>query len=191
MMLEEFKVWLKHHTNRFTSLADKVSSTEPAKAWYQVLKHIDLGDAKQISDDMFSGVEDAPRWVDSHPKAIRAIANKKKYGEGNINKDHPEKPKEKVIDGRTVFTCSSCQDTGLVTVWSPVAMRAARAVIRKEAEWNNAKHIRKCSVACVCNWGYQQNNRLKTPRLTLVDNMCIFDGSTEEDIDELFRFIVG
>jgi len=182
MTKDEFNQWFEYHTSRFTSLKGRLES-ESLKAWFQCLRSVDFEEACKISDDMFSGVEDPPRWVDSHPRAIRAISNKRQYGEANTHREHPEKPRERFIDGQQVFDCAKCEDSGWLTAWHPIAVEAARkGVFKKE------KHILTCAIGCDCSWGKRNAELLNDPPPMVDDSWIIVSGitSSDEEINKLF-----
>tara|TARA_R100000808_G_scaffold5696_1_gene17128 strand:+ start:2441 stop:3034 length:594 start_codon:yes stop_codon:yes gene_type:complete len=185
MTFDEFKIWMLHHKKQFTSIADRLKDPDTIQAWYRVVKAVPLEEAKQISDDMFSGVESPPKFFDSHPKAIRAIWNKRTYGESTTLMDDPDKPKEKIVDGEPVYTCIICHDFGDLSVWHPVAMRAAY-----DNTFERSKHIRKCTVACSCRYGQSKNKKRKSPWLEFdKSRMLPFWGSWPTEVDRLHDFV--
>jgi len=66
----------------------------------------------------------------------------------------------RVIDGQATYRCHECQDTGVVDVWAPQAMRAALRGIEGLRAWLEPKEFRGLGhgpatlpVACACGEG--------------------------------------
>lgn len=154
MTADEFTIWLKHHRAAYPGISawlgridkaargdDDIRATDVLKRWRNVLNDVSLADARAASDAMARGDLEEPRSFDSHAKAIRRAA----IGAVSERTIAPEKPR--YVNGEQVFNCGLCLDGGLLIVFHPKTMKAARDGLLEESP----KYT--CGVACTCERG--------------------------------------
>ena len=129
----EFSQWLGYHSARFTGVTGWLAKfparprfegdptqVEIRDAWFDVLKHCELGDAKQASDALNRGDEELPKTFDDHPRYVRRIA-------GVIRGQRLQSAgRRRFIDGEETVKCRECQDAGNLQAWHSIAVKAAR-----------------------------------------------------------------
>lgn len=144
--------WFPHHTAQFTGIIAWLGKFPAAtsktglpgqedvlRAWYRQLASLDIDLAIAASDELANSAEDfQPRSFDRHPAAVVAIA--KRLGRDRA----PQHEGPRYVDGHEVFRCSTCLDTGAVTVWHPQTIAAVKA---GKFEW---RYAYECAVPCTC-----------------------------------------
>ena len=156
----EFKRWWKHHTARFTGIrtwlgkfpetsGGETTRSDVTAAWRDVLRRVDYDDAIEATDRMYAGDETPPRGYDSHPAAVRAIAMK-------LHREVPNPvQRPKYVGGKETFRCVQCRDDGMVGIYHPETVEAAR-----RPETFDPASICSAVVRCTCSIGSAKPDRL-------------------------------
>jgi hypothetical protein len=187
---EQFLEWYAHHRSAFPGIdawlgrIDRAAKSEAdlrsadvLRGWRRVLADIELADAKRATDEMARGDIDEPRSFDGHAKAIRRSAKASRFERG--------KGPGRVVwfDGERSVRCSVCGDAGLVIVFHPKSMQAARqGTLDRLSSYS-------CGVACTCE------ARARWPGVEIEFDertMCRCEHHpTEDDCERLRAFFTG
>ncbi len=171
MTRDELQTWIQYHANRFsnwyswlTNLPSDgtVTQARTIAGWWELLRYVDLADAKRASDAMNSGELSDPKGYDRHASSIARYA--KQISRRTTRKTY--------VDGVAAVDCATCLDMGLVEVWSPTSMHAAR---KGELDRTKARAI---AVACDCRLGNfvaEKQDRLQFDDMS----MMIFDNTDQ------------
>lgn len=130
---EEFSRWLQHHQAAYPSLSDWLArvtrqtdgeaTTTPEAimaCWANILADVPYDAAIAATDAMARGDEEEPRGYDRHPAAIRAMARRIAARRATMH-TRPIR-----IDGQETYACPRCLDSGVVTIYHPRTIAAAR-----------------------------------------------------------------
>lgn len=202
MTLSEFDQWLTYHRAKFTCLTqwfEKINKrhaqddTEPSfddtmTSWFRTLRRYDLADATRATDMMGVDVpEPAAYDRHKHPMVISEICRKLRGSSQQVAGER----KRRYIDGEEVFECLLCKDEGLVEIWTPYAMRAARDGQPVHETIMRTQSCFSWSVRCTCKAANQwpRDMPVFNPDTMLPYTGMPFDRS--EEPADLLEFVVG
>lgn len=184
---DEFSTLMKHHGCSYPIKEWLAKQEEPRgimQAWYRIVKDQKLSDLITASDRLACGDEKQPTGYNNHPRALRSIAQKLKQhrmAADGVND-------VEIIDGKIVYKCSKCQDTGRRTI----VRRHVVDEIEKLGKWPDKVTAAHYAVACNCYLGtsvYAQKRRSSvtgkvTPGLPVFDEryMIEYKGENKQEI---------
>lgn len=184
---DEFSTLMKHHGCSYP-IKDWLAKQEDGRgimqAWYRILKDQKLSDLMAASDRLACGDEKQPTGYNNHPRALRAIAQK--IREHRMVADGVSDVS--IVDGKIVYKCSKCQDTGRRTI----VRRNVVDQITELGRWPEKVTAAHYAVACNCSLGtsvYAQKRRSSvtgkvTPGLPVFDDryMIEYKGENKQEI---------
>ena len=160
----EFKTWWNRHASRSTEIRNHVAeeqeagNTQRLHYFASLLSDVTLKDATAATDEMLA-LGELPMSYPDQIKLIRTIAKDR------AAKREKARHGPAYVDGQRTIACRLCQDDGLVSVWSPDAMRAMRNDPDQFGAWMKAQHAREdvsFDVACSCSAGDEYTNGPET-----------------------------
>lgn len=125
MKLIDYEDWEQRHFDAFPQTAEWMAGRRDVaatrSAWQRALIDVELTDCRQATEAFLRGEEEPPKTPQDWPRFIRRVALRL-AGQRRRDRDRHRHS----FDGEETFGCLMCQDTGLVTVWHPKSMQAAR-----------------------------------------------------------------
>lgn len=170
MTREEFREWLSHHRAAFTGLSAWIAKLpepgrqregEPTRAdvlaaWYAVLRHCELSDAREATDRMAAGQIEEPRGWDRHKTTIAQEA-RRLAAERNRHRSTGAGTRPRYAEGEPTYRCRECLDSGVIPIWHPVAVTAACATLdgAERGQLGQPFTLYEAAARCSCQAGHE------------------------------------
>lgn len=157
---EEFDEWIRFHCGCFpdygNSLAKSLGDIGVLETWRDALAGVSLADAREATRRMIAEADLQPEGWSKHPAAIKDIALT------IWNERAAKSPKRKYVDGREVFDCHHCRDSGTVTILSPRFVEAVRRELITREPFD-VPATSKMAGGNNWRWGWFFSKRAKEP----------------------------
>lgn len=181
MTHDEFKRWVATHVAAFPGILEwgkRVGNWSDVKAsWERVLSDVAFDDAARITDLWSKGDLESPKGFGDHARAVRLAA--KGFSSKRV------KQTRRTIDGTPTYACKDCEDSGVLYVFHPAAMREQEQGILERSYIVQIK--RALPVKCDCDAGMALKAEMP-PRINR-KTMVPMVGSVDAMFDRLAEFI--
>ena len=138
----DFFEFLEYHNSRFRGVKVWVGeSRETTEAWYQVLRHLSLEEARTASQMMFEREDLQPRGYHGQPAILRRLGLSVRAPVTSPVSEDRSSPR---------YYCKDCEDTGGFHVWSDGAFEyvTAHGELPSDLRYNSGLSR---PVRCTCN----------------------------------------
>lgn len=201
MTTAEFREWFAYHRSRFTGIngwlekypvearsEGDVTRASIRDAWESVVRRASLVDAKDATDALFRGDEQAPRSFDEHPQTIMRLTYRAKH-------NAPRKAL-RYIDDQEVFQCGLCCDRGYVPVYSAktlIAIRDGRTTITpgRKGGYGFSGPFYVTTAPCKCDAGSRDWCAPKEKRYSESAHCIVTKIGVEDQFNEINEWLNG
>lgn len=156
MTKDEFHEWLAYHVAAFPGLGEWLENRQDAdkvqQHWWNAMRRFNSKHAFTATDEMVRGqIEEPPYGKHRGALATRCKILQKDSGTSG-------RPKMKIIDGEVAFTCTLCEDSGFLFVWTTTALERYHAAMNAgkkfDAYFRDVQSGRDWGrVRCLCDYG--------------------------------------